>query len=123
MLQFIQISGPFGIAAISIGSIGLVLALAEVATRGKKEFRRGVLIAAGVALLIGIAGTAHGFHIMAEAVSHAPETFTEAEIMQLWRAGFGVTMTTTVIGAMSAVANLLALGGLFGLASRRDYAV
>ena len=122
MLQFIQISGPFGIASIAIGTIGLGLALAELATRGRRSFRRGVLLSAGIALLVGIAGTAHGFHIMAEAVSHAPETFTEAEIMQLWRAGFGVTMTTTVIGCLAAAANLVAVGGLFGLASRRDCA-
>ncbi len=119
MLAFIQISGPFGILAIGAGSVGLVLALAEAATRGQRSYRRGVVIAAAVALLVGLAGTAHGFYIMSEALSHAPESFSDAQLMQMWRAGFGVTMTTTTIGALAAVADLLALGGLFGLASRR----
>ena len=117
MLEFIQASGHFGILSIIIGAIGIALALAELASRGKRSFRRGIGIAAMISLLVGLTGTAFGFYIMAEVLTHTTD-LPQAQLLQLWWAGFGVTMTTTVIGSLSAIVNLLALAGLSGLERR-----
>lgn len=118
MLHLIAISGPFGILAFSAGTFGLLLAVAEIATAGRSVHRRGLGIAALVALLFGIAGTAFGLTATAQAASMGAQTLGEAQLMQLWRKGVGVAMSPMMVGALAAVVDLLALGAL-GLLERR----
>jgi hypothetical protein len=119
MLEFIQISGPFGVLSLVVGLVGLGLALAEAATGGRRTYRRGVGAAAAISLLIGVAGTAEGFYIVSRAVTDAAAVLPEsADRLTLWWTGLGVAMTTTVVGCLAAIADLLALCGLAALESR-----
>ncbi len=119
MFAILSLSGPFGILSVAIAATGLVFALAEAATGGRRTFRRAVALAAAVAVLIGAAGTAAGLHVAATALGNAPDTFSPDQLATMWRAGVGVASTTTAIGCLGAVVDLLALGALFGLESRR----
>ncbi|GEM_PF-2589668 len=119
MIALLSLSGPFGILSVTVASVGLALTLAELATGGRRSFRRGIALCAAIALLLGIAGTGAGLYVASDAISHAPDTFSAEMLTTMWRAGFGIAMTTTAIGCAGAIADLLGLGLLFGLEGRQ----
>ena len=105
MLDYITDSGLFGLLTIIAATGGLVMACTQLVVGYRRALDRGALLAATVALLVGIAGTGVGFSMASHAI--ASMDLSVVEQADLWRRATGVAWSTTVLGALGATVDLL----------------
>ncbi len=105
MVDYITDAGVFGLITIIAATGGLGMASAQLVVGYRRALDRGALLAAAVALLVGIAGTGFGFSMASGAI--ASMDLSVVEQADLWRRATGVAWSTTVLGALGAAVDLL----------------
>ncbi len=106
-MQFITMTGPFGLFA---SALGILLLVANAATWRRDDRRVFPALAAGIAavFLVGTAGTGIGMYVAATSIEGADVSPEQAAL--LWRRGLAVATTSTSLAAAWAAVNALAVG-------------
>jgi len=103
-MSLILNAGPFGLLVVVTGAIGLCFAVAQLATG--RNLQGAISWSAAVALLLGLVGTGLGMLTAADAVVQVDDA---ARAAKLWRQAQAIAGSTTTLGAMAAIADLVAM--------------
>ena len=96
-------SGPFGLLAVAVGLAGLGVVVAQTVTR--RDLQDTVALCAAVAFLLGLAGTGIGLKV----AGGAAVGFEGVQLQRFGLNALGIAASTTAVGSLVAVADLLVL--------------
>ena len=106
-MSFIMEAGPFGLVVLATGALGVVIAGAQLVTR--RDLQGAVTWCAAAAVLWGMIGTGLGLSVASHAVSQVDDPAMAAK---MWRQATAIAESTTTLGAMAALLDLVALAGV-----------
>jgi len=97
-------AGPFGLLVVVIGAIGLCVTVAQLATG--RNLQGATTWCAAMAVLVGLVGTGFGLLTAADAVAPLDDPALAAK---LWRQAQAIAGSTTTLGALAALVDLVAM--------------
>jgi hypothetical protein len=100
-------SGPIGLLAVIMGAVGLCFAVAQLATG--RDLQGAISWSAAIAFLLGLAGTGLGMLTAADAVVGLEDA---ARAARLWRQAQAIAGSTTTVGALAAIVDLVAMAAV-----------
>jgi hypothetical protein len=106
MLDYLMSGGPFMFAVALFGLGALALNVAQIASRGRRDYTVLVIALTAAAFLTGVAGSGMGMY-MAGTTLHGADAAT---IPGLFALASGIALVTTTFGALWAILNSLLIG-------------